>query len=121
MRKESGSTKPRTTDAARTPRSSTASFARTRSLALGLTSLFLMACLTSCATQQEAPLPQVVRIQIPSDLTDPLPLPPLDGTTNRALVEWVFEGVALIERANADRAAVRALSEPSRDDPMVWD
>lgn len=49
---------------------------------------------------------------MPPDLTEPLEIPPFDGQTNRDLVAWALEVIAAISRANADRAAVRALGEP---------
>ncbi|MGJ8524117.1 hypothetical protein R84981_002835 [Carnimonas sp. R-84981] len=80
-------------------------------IVIGLLSVYLVLSLAACAPQpvyRTVPAPQV---QIPAELTQPLERPNCLFQSNANLGDCIMLQAGVIERANADRAAIRLILE----------
>ncbi|MGJ8516631.1 hypothetical protein LMG33810_000959 [Carnimonas sp. LMG 33810] len=80
-------------------------------IVIGLLSVYLMLSLGACAPQpvyKTIPAPQV---QVPAELTQPLERPNCLFQSNANLGDCILQQAGVIERANADRAAIRRILE----------
>ena len=73
-------------------------------------SLALWACicpltLAACASNPERPVHTVI-VPVPSELTQPIPEPQLQGDTNSALIDWIERLRAAIAEANRRLASI---------------
>ena len=80
---------------------------KTPRLAHGLIALCLLASLTACATNRVVEVPKI--IPVPVDLTEPTPVPELQGNTNGALAEWAKRLLNALNSANDDKQRIRNL------------
>ena len=83
---------------------------------------FALVSLTGCASApivtqvRTVEVPVEVVKPIPAELITPLPYPALEAeTTVEGLVEALYQALDTVDRCNADRASVRAISPISAD------
>ena len=77
-----------------------------RRLLVGVTLVFLILFLASC-TQSVVTKPEILKLNPPTLLTEPIPEPQLLGDTNEDLLTWALRLLEALRQSNADKAAIR--------------
>ncbi|MGJ8524162.1 hypothetical protein R84981_002881 [Carnimonas sp. R-84981] len=80
-------------------------------IVIGLLSLYLMLSLAACAPQPVYKTVPAPLVQIPAELTQPLERPNCLFHSNANLGDCILQQAGVIERADADRAAIRRILE----------
>ncbi len=73
----------------------------------GVMSLFLMVWLSGCASSPETRI-EYRQAQVPRQLTEPVPVPELQGGTNGALESWAVD---LLEALSTEQSKLRTIRE----------
>jgi hypothetical protein len=83
---------------------------RSKRTLLGVTSLFLMLCLTACSATAPAPQRDLPVASLLADCDEPAP--PTERTLG-GLVQSVHDYQTALDRCNDDKAALRAWAKPN--------
>lgn len=72
--------------------------------------ILLLTLVTGCSSKASTiPVPLLLKPAIPATLISPLKIPEFKGKTNGDLADYLFDLLELLEKAEADRAALRKL------------